>query len=79
MKKHCADSCAHLTTELYDRLFESTERPDILTVLHNLHDASQDRHLPAFQRCVEGRGNGGGVGCGKGRGQHHGRGGRGQE
>lgn len=66
--------------KLYDRLFKSTERPDILTVLHNLHDASQDRHLPAFQRCVKGRGDGGiGCGKGKGKGQQHGRGGRGQE
>ena len=68
MKKHCADSCAHLTTELYDRLFKSTERPDILMVLHHLHDASQDRHLPAFQRCVEGRSDCDAVGCGRGRG-----------
>ena len=78
MKKHYADSYAHLATELYDRLFKLTERTDILMVLHNLHDASQNRHLPAFQRCV-GRSDCGGVGCGKGRGQHHGRGGGGQE
>jgi hypothetical protein len=58
--------------KLYERLFKSTERPDILTVLHNLHDASQERHLPAFQRCVAGRGAGGG--CGKG--QQHRRQGR---
>ena len=68
MKKHCADSYAHLATELYDRLFKSTERPDILMVLHHLHDASQDRHLPAFQRCVEGRSDCDAVGCGRGRG-----------
>ncbi|WP_100640810.1 ferritin-like domain-containing protein [Marinobacter salexigens] len=42
--------------DLYERLFEATERPEILTVLRNLQAASQERHLPAFQRCVEGRG-----------------------
>lgn len=47
--------------ELYERLFKSTERTDILLVFHNLHEASQERHLPAFERCAQGRG-----GCGKG-------------
>lgn len=37
---------------LYDRLMASTTRPDLLAVFANLRDASQDRHLPAFQRCV---------------------------
>jgi hypothetical protein len=44
---------------LYQRLLASTQRPDILTVFRNLQEASQQRHLPAFQRCVE-RGAGGG-------------------
>ena len=44
---------------LYERLLASTQRPDILTVFRNLQEASQQRHLPAFQRCVE-RGSGGG-------------------
>jgi len=44
---------------LYERLLASTQRPDILTVFRNLQEASQQRHLPAFQRCVE-RGAGGG-------------------
>jgi hypothetical protein len=39
--------------ELYERILESTAQPDILAVYHNLCDASQERHLPAFQRCVE--------------------------
>lgn len=38
---------------LYDRLLAATDRPDIRDVLHNLQEASQDRHLPAFQRCTE--------------------------
>jgi hypothetical protein len=39
--------------EMYTRLFEATRRPDILTVLRNLQEASQQRHLPAFQRCAQ--------------------------
>lgn len=53
--------------ELYERLFEMTERPEILTVLHNLQAASQQRHLPAFQRCAEA-----GQGGNRGRRQHRG-------
>lgn len=37
---------------LYDRLLQSTHRADILAVFEALRSASQDRHLPAFQRCV---------------------------
>jgi len=40
---------------LYERLLASTDRSDILTVFRNLRDASQQRHLPAFRRCVERR------------------------
>lgn len=50
--------------EMYERLLEATQRPDILTVLRNLQKASQQRHVPAFQRCLgqaadDGRGFGG--------------------
>jgi hypothetical protein len=38
---------------MYDRLLTATGREDIVRVLRNLRDASQQRHLPAFQRCVE--------------------------
>jgi hypothetical protein len=38
---------------LYDRALESTRRPDILSVYQALRSASQDRHLPAFQRCAQ--------------------------
>lgn len=54
---------------MYDRLLTTTERPDILTVLRNLQAASQQRHLPAFQRCAEGGGRGG---CGQGARHRHG-------
>jgi hypothetical protein len=38
---------------LYDRLLASTRRADILDVFQSLRAASQDRHLPAFQRCAQ--------------------------
>jgi len=46
--------------ELYGRLLAATDRPDILIVFRNLQEASQQRHLPAFQRCSQGAGGGGG-------------------
>jgi hypothetical protein len=39
--------------EMYERLLFATQRTDILTVLRNLQQASQQRHLPAFQRCAQ--------------------------
>ncbi|MDV3238125.1 MAG: hypothetical protein LOY58_04670 [Gammaproteobacteria bacterium] len=56
-------------TSMYDRLLTTTERPDILTVLSNLQEASQQRHLPTFQQCVRGGGRGG---CGQGARHRHG-------
>lgn len=37
---------------MYERLFKSTKRADILRVYRNLKEASQDNHLLAFERCV---------------------------
>lgn len=42
--------------------------PDIVYVFENLRDASQYRHLPAFQRCGDSRGARRGQGRGMGRG-----------
>jgi hypothetical protein len=56
--------------EMYERLLGSIQRPDILTVLRSLQEASQERHLPAFQRCAQ-RSAGGGGGA---RRHMHGRG-----
>jgi hypothetical protein len=56
--------------EMYDRLLEAARRPDILAVLANLREASQQRHLPAFLRCAQGPAAGGG---GRGAGRHRGR------
>jgi hypothetical protein len=38
---------------IYDRLQQATQRPDVLQVFQALRSASQDRHLPAFQRCAQ--------------------------
>ena len=50
---------------LYDTLLDSTTRADLLTVFRNLQSASQDRHLPAFQRCAAREGGGRGRGAGR--------------
>lgn len=52
---------------LYDRVLAGTTRPDLLDTYRNLQRASQENHLPAFQRCAE-RGEGRGQGRGQGRG-----------
>jgi hypothetical protein len=50
-------------SEMYERLLGMTQRDDIAEVLGNLQAASQSRHLPAFQRCVERQGSSeGGMG-----------------
>ncbi len=39
---------------MYDRLLAASgDFPDVQSVLRNLQRASQENHLPAFQRCVE--------------------------
>ncbi|MEZ5427653.1 MAG: hypothetical protein R2747_15400 [Pyrinomonadaceae bacterium] len=42
--------------DLYQNLFKSTDREDILTVYRALKAASEDNHLPAFERCGAGGG-----------------------
>ena len=39
--------------EIFDRLEKAMDRADILKVFGNLREASQERHLPAIQRCAE--------------------------
>jgi hypothetical protein len=53
--------------EMYERLLAQTQREDILEVLSSLQRASQQRHLPAFQR---GAVRGGQPGA-EGRGRQH--------
>lgn len=60
--------------EMYDRLLKAPLRPDIVSVLLNLQEASQQRHLAAFQRCAR-RSGGAGGGGGPGGSRRH-RGGR---
>ena len=38
---------------MYDRLLSQVDDPAVKNVLLNLQDASQNRHLPAFKRCLE--------------------------
>ena len=53
--------------ELYDWLLTSTEREDILAIYRDLQRASQEKHLPAFERCAGVAGDpGGGPGAGPG-------------
>jgi hypothetical protein len=37
---------------MYKRLIWAVDHSDIRWVLGNLQEASQERHIPAFQRCV---------------------------
>ncbi len=61
---------------LYERLMEAAAgHPDVEETFRNLQSASQDNHLPAFERALE-RERGGG---GRGRGGRGGGGGRGRE
>lgn len=38
---------------MYDRLLAATPEPDVHRVLENPRSASRDRHLPAFERCLQ--------------------------
>ena len=39
--------------EMYQRLIAAARHPDIIEVFTNLMEASQQCHLPAFQRCAD--------------------------
>jgi hypothetical protein len=43
--------------DLYKKLFETTKREDILIVYRALQGASEENHLPAFERCGGGQRN----------------------
>ena len=62
---------------LYDDIAPKVGNPDLIRVFAALRDASLSRHLPAFERCLNG-GNGRGQG-GLGRGMGYGRGQGGQD
>jgi hypothetical protein len=52
-----ADACAVgveaeiINATLYDYLYSTTDRADIVTIYEHLQAASNDKHLPAFERC----------------------------
>lgn len=53
---------------LYDKLLPTIVDPEVRATLTRLQAASRDKHLPAFQRCVDRGGQGdGGRGRGAGR------------
>lgn len=61
--------------ELYERLIAQARQADIVEVLRRLQEASQQRHLPAFQRCTQrwaGNRVGGSPARGGQRVRHHG-------
>lgn len=39
--------------ELYDQLFTMVDNPDIIQVFTSLQQASETKHLPAFERCAD--------------------------
>ena len=41
--------------KLYTEIIEDADDPSLITVFKRLQDASQNRHLPAFQRCLNKR------------------------
>jgi hypothetical protein len=54
----CAVEAEVENVALYDRLLATTNRSDIREVLRSLQEASQERHLPAFQRFAQRSSNG---------------------
>jgi hypothetical protein len=44
---------------LYDQLFSMVDKPDVIQVFTALQQASQTKHLPAFERCAPGPASGG--------------------
>jgi hypothetical protein len=51
--------------KVYDGLLTFVKELDVVSVFKRLRRASQDNHLPAFQRCAGGTGQGQGRGKGK--------------
>lgn len=43
-----------INASLYDYLYSTTDRADIVAVYERLQAASNDKHLPAFERCSDG-------------------------
>ena len=54
---------------MYERLLRRTNDPAVVAVMRRLQRASQERHLPAFRRCLERETRGGARSGGQGSGQ----------
>jgi hypothetical protein len=59
---------------MYDEFFKFVQEKDIIDVFTNLRNASQEKHLKAFQRCAGRSGQGRGQQQGQGRGRNMGKG-----
>lgn len=71
LREACADGvAAEIENQaMYDRLMAAVSDEAVLRVFERLRDASLNRHLPAFRRCLEREsGEGGRRGGGRGRG-----------
>jgi hypothetical protein len=51
--------------KMYDNFLTFVEQPDLKIAFSRLREISQERHLPAFQRCEEPAGQGRGQGKGR--------------
>jgi rubrerythrin len=54
LREACAEAIAAEVDNiaLYDRLLPGVTDPEVRAVLERLQEASRDRHLPAFRRCL---------------------------
>ncbi len=54
LREACAEAIAAEVENiaLYDRLLPDVVDPEVRAVLERLQEASRDRHLPAFRRCL---------------------------
>jgi len=74
LKRACEDAmkAERENAALYEKLIEAArEYPDVQDTFRSLQAASQERHLPAFERCDEREGSSGGDGGGRGRRRRH--------
>ena len=74
LKRACEDAmkAERDNAALYEKLIEAArEYPDVQETFRRLQTASQERHLPAFERCDEREGSDGGDGRGRGRRRRH--------
>lgn len=62
VKEACLDGikAEEENVKLYDKIFSMTTDTDLVAVFKRLQWASQERHLRAFQRCVDRKGRGSG-------------------